>query len=328
MGATQARRGFFERPIRVTRTGFSSYLAASAIGVGSNFGEMCERASLVTHASIRCRACDGSGYLVLEPDALTAWALRIAREQSSDRRDELRRRLSEQSTCRPCRGSGYVTPATADRAPPADSMFTTVRCGRCRGCGETTTPNDASAETEDVCLHCGGKSFLIPVTVREKGSSKHGRPPKRDSSSDDDLAVEGVATPAWVDEDALLEMARASRVLGHLRREHPAEAAAAEAFDGPEGDKWGSHCWGRMFALWPLTQAGRQLAAEGAARSRGRHGFLISPLDLIASERDAEFRAGVTERNSRRRALIAQADRQARELWRRTSEVLRLAECA
>src|SRR5690606_33134149 len=131
----------------------------------------------------------------------------------------------------------------------------TVRCGRCKGTAETLSPNDESAERGDVCLDCLGDGYLVPITVRPVGSSKHGKPPPRVSDGDDvDLPLPSCSQ---LDEDELVEYGRVSRVLGIIRRATPELAAALEVYYGPDGDRWGGHKWGRAFALWPLTSAGQ-----------------------------------------------------------------------
>lgn len=318
-------------------------------GGGSNFGAMCERAALDAnkHASIQCRPCGGNGFVVLTEDDLEGWKIRIAdgmkrlseepdheqRKELHSRLDDIRQGLSQASVCEICKGSGYTTQKRADRAVAMDSMFTTVRCGRCRATGTDRNRGDAlRLILGDKCGKCGGEAYVVPVTAKEHGSSKSGKPPKKEPSTgaddnyDGPSPTNGVAAASWVDEDALAERGRVSRVLDAIRRENPAVGQAIATYNGPDGDKWGQNKWGRLFALWQHTEAGKQLALDGAKRSKGGHGFLIAPLELIATERDAEFRALTP--NPRRRALISQADRQARELHTSMTKAIRSSEAA
>ncbi len=312
----------------------SRYFAArDSAGGGSNFGSMCEAASRRTHASVQCRPCEGMGFRVLSERDLAYWRVQLAKTNDTHKQDQIRATITRESTCPVCEGSGYTTPSRADRAMAMDTMFTTVRCGRCRGCGETLNPNDATAEVEDVCVECLGKGHVIPITVREVGSSKGGRPPKRETGKDDEdddvldgVQVEGVATAQWVNEDALVELGRISRVMEQLRRDDPELVADLETYNGPEGDKWGAHKWGRLFALWPRTPAGRALAKINADRSKWAHKLKIKPIDLIANERDAKERGQTAD--PRVRALINQADSQARARWARVLEALSALEAA
>lgn len=303
---------------------------------------MAQMSLSISHASVECRACDGMGFRSVGQEEITLRMRRIQEEENPMRRAELREELSAETTCTVCKGSGYTTQSRADRAAAMDSMWTTVRCGRCKGTGETFDPSDETAEIGDVCPACGtmrgpnpalseANGFFVPVTVKEKGSSKHGKAPKREAGADPDAdGSPVVAFSAWVDEDALVERGSVARGLDELRRVYPALAAAAESYFGPDGDKWGGHQWGRLFALWQHTEAGRKLAEESAERSRAKHGFLLTPLDLIAAEREAAARAadpgtsaGTGRWHARRRALIGRADGQARSLYGRMMAELR-----
>lgn len=328
------------------------FSGGSGVALESNFGTMCERAAVVAHmhASVKCRACEGKGYRELEAAELDGWRkkinsyyLAIAEETDrekcdalQDRQDEIRRELSRASDCPVCRGSGYTTQKNVDRATAMDSMFTTVRCSGCRGCGETFPPNDETAERQDVCLRCAnpetraGDGYFVPVTVKETGSSKKGKAPKTEAGGDEGMdgapPTNDVVAASWVDEDELAERGRVSRFLERLRRSDPETAVSVELFNGPDGDKWGAHKWGRTFALWQATDAGIELARMGAERSSGAHGMRISMLDLIASERDAEVRA--SEPDPARRSLIAQADHEARGLKAKMDRALADSEAA
>lgn len=344
-------------------------------GGGSNYDAMCEALSQqrirTNHASVRCRACQGQGYYELTVDELQRRNRKLGEledlialaeveikdayvrnERLKDHRERLRKlrqELSRDSDCKACRGVGWMQPTRADLAVAMHSMWTTVVCTSCRGCGEpigdwkevranakvyrfsALCPTDETAERGDTCERCAGIQYLTPVTVKETGSSKGGRPPEyhRPADADDDSAgavLDGDLAPTFFDEDALVERGRVSRILEGIRRDKPEIAEALVQFYGPEGDKWGHHKWGRVFALWPLTQAGKKLAEFGANRSKDGHGWLMAPIDLIMNERDGEIRA---ERPMpARRALIAQADRQARELELKMREALSDTEAA
>lgn len=350
-----------QAPVVKTRISAGSiaryFSGGSEASGGSNFSVMCERAALSVHkhASVKCRACEGQGFRVLTPDDLVAWRRRIAEvakkleeEKDSERRDELierqdeiRKQMSKASTCTACDGSGYTTAKNIDRASAMDSMFTTVRCSSCQATGvDRRRSAVARLLLGDGCERCRprdelgqplddgpGPGFIVPVSVKEKGSSKSGKPPKREPGGDDGAEpTNDVVAASWVDEDKLAERGRVSRLLEAIRRDDPEVAEALAVFNGADGDKWGGHKWGRLFALWQCVPAGKQLAKDGAARSKGGHGWLIGSTDLIAGEREAEQRA--TEPNRHRRALIGQADREARALKARMDQKLRAVEAA
>jgi hypothetical protein len=360
---------------RVTQGSISRFFSGGGKQQGSsNFGAMCEVMAgsiQLGHSSVKCRACDGLGYRELSVEDLQRRARRVAeaqleladaekiqdsdlrtrrRGEATENLKKTRAALSRESDCIVCKGVGYTDPTRSDRATAMHSLFTTVWCATCRGCGEPVgpmvkleanartyrfyplNPTDDSAERQDRCERCDGTAYLVPVTVRSTGSSKGGKAPSRseaggaDEASDGTVLREGEAAPSWADEDDLAERGRVSRALEAIRRDKPDVAAALEAYYGPEGDKWGPHKWGRMFALWPLTQAGRKLAELGASRSKGGHGWLIAPIDLISNERDTDSRSDV--RDPGRRALIGQADKQARELHARMQRAINGTEAA
>lgn len=317
------------------------YLSGSSQpSISSNFGAMCEMLSrqVRKHGSVQCRVCDGLGARDLDESELAAREReieeledRITAEKDQGRRDDLfkeqrsmRERLVGDSTCRACRGTGYITEARADMAHAMDSMWTTVRCGRCKGCGETFPPTDESADEQDICPRCDngksglgerkGEGYIVPVTVKETGSSKKGKAPKTESGGDDldVMPANDLATATWVDEDAMAEYGHVSREMASLRKRNPILAGAIESYYGPDGDKWGSHKWGRLFSIWHFTSAGKRLAQEGAGKTSEALVDRIHPLDLIASERDAEVRGDVG--NYPRSKLIIQAEKQAREM--------------
>lgn len=317
----------------LTASSLARYFEEAETSLGSsNYFGMCEMAVRVSHASVTCRLCSGLGFKALDADEMRAVYKRIARETDPDKLWELRNSLSYESSCVVCHGSGVTTQRRADIATAMHPMFTTVRCGKCKGCGETFPPNDVTAERQDVCLACGGSAYVVPVTVKEKGSSKTGKPPKREPSSADDPDDAPVALSNWVDEDALVERGRVSRELEAIRRADPVIGLAINSYFGPDGDRWADNKWGRAFALWQHTDAGEALARESAERSNRGHGHLMRAIDLIATERDAEARAGAnTIRDpwrDRRRALIALADKQARELHARMQRTIRQTEAA
>jgi hypothetical protein len=301
----------------------ATMLSRSAPGAGSNYGGMCERVASMAIIGYPCGRCDGMGFRELEPEELARWRVRILSAKRPGDRDELRAMLSLESTCRICDGTGFITGRIA--TVKIDSMWTTVWCGKCRGSGETWPPSDRTAEIEDVCQRCGGAMYVVPITVRSVGSTRSGRLPRHavDLSSDGLEIDTGQREELseWVDETSLLEFGRASAALEELRRTDEATAAAVEAYCGPEGDRWGKHAWGRLFALWPLTTSGLRLLELGLSRSREDVRHLLDPLQVLASEREAEARA--TQPDQRRRHYIRKSDHEARELWSYAQDVMR-----
>jgi hypothetical protein len=83
---------------------------------------------------------------------------------------------------------------------------------------------------------------------------------------------------------------------------------------GPEGDTYSGHTWGRRFALWPLTEAGRRLADESRGTSTKRAPY-ERLLELCAVEHAEAVQADRVD--PRRSSLVRRADADARALERR-----------
>jgi hypothetical protein len=308
------------------------YYAGSDVG-SSNYKGMCAAVLADSHASVDCRACSGKGYRELSPEELRKWSNQIAAQKTTEHRDQVRRSLSRASDCAICRGSGKVSARRGDHAAAMDSMWTTVRCGLCRGCGETTAPTDTSAERQDVCLNCGGAAYIVPVTVRSKGSTNEGGS-GGSSATDYDAGPLMLAGPADPTADADHDLSERRQVAAELRRletQDPQLAAALASYHGPEGERWIRHRWGRGFVVWQHTRAGKQLAEHVAAQSLRGCGYLVAPTERLARARDTQERppAGRTTADHQlQRVLLGKADREARELLRRLLATTSAAETA
>ncbi len=308
----------------------TSYFAGQDAGsAGSNYMGMCAAVLAVSHVSVDCRACSGRGFRELSVDELRKWQQNIADQETTEHRDQVRRALSRASDCKACRGSGKVSARRGDHASAMDSMWTTVRCGTCRGGGETTRPTDTSAERGDVCLVCGGDAYIVPVTVR---ASKHlGSGGGGGSATDGDCLP--APPPTTLSREHDLDGKREiKREIESLRARDPQLADALASFHGHEAEPWVGHRWGRGFCVWQHTPAGRLIAHEVAEQSERRAGFLVAPTRLLALARDQLEMPGdapVMLRDvTRLRVLMARADREARDLLRRMQAVVAQVESA
>lgn len=273
---------------------------------------MCEVAADQATKSAKCRACHGLGYRDGDPFKIAKWQKELARPNVSPQRAEsLRERLHDESQCRKCCGTGYRE--TKVKREAFDSTWTTARCERCKGCGEV--PNE---DAEDVCPRCLGDMCVVPATVKRTGSSKKGRlPPGSTSMTDSDMrptpggvwSSEVIEKLPEFDEEELDELVQTARI---AKRIDPAIMSAVQAWEGPDGVKWAPTKWGRIFALWPFTEAGKQVFRDAAPNSRQGSGFLRRPIDVIAEIRESESRAEI--QSIRYASLFRQADWQAREL--------------
>lgn len=301
-------------------------------GAGSNYEEDVAAVLARGQVSVDCRACSGRGYRDVPEADLRKWEASIAEQTTTEHRDQVRQALSRASDCPSCRGSGKVPARRGDHAAAMDSMWTTVCCGTCHGCGETTNPTDTSAERQDVCLACGGASYIVPVTVRTKGSGNGGAS-GGSSGLDGDAAPLVLASPepAHETEHDASEHVRIAHDLDALRAQDPQLAAALASFHGPEGDAWVEHRWGRGFVVWQHTPAGRQLAEHVAEQSIRGCGHLVAPLDRIARARETQERPPVGRApadHQLQRSLLGRADREARELLRRVRAVAEVESAA
>lgn len=298
-------------------------------GAGSNYMGMCAAVLADSHASVDCRACSGRGFRELSVDELRKWSHRIAAQETTEHRDQVRRALSQASDCAACRGTGKVSAPRGDHAAAMDSMFTTVRCGLCKGCGETTAPTDTSAERGDVCLGCGGASYIVPVTVRAKKQQDQGG---GGSSATDGDCLPAPPQAAHEHRHHADDRQRVAQELQTLRSQDPQLADAITSYHGPESEPWVRHRWGRGFCLWQHTPAGKLVVREVSEQSERRAGFLVAPTRLLALARDQLELPGdahVVFRDAQRlRVLMARADREARDLQRRMQAAITRVETA
>lgn len=284
-----------------------AYLSRTAPGTQTNYGEMCERAAAARKVSETCPSCGGAGYRELTRGELERRSARIASTKDSFERQLLREELGTDSDCRVCNGVGYVEREVLRRG--FDKFATTAWCGRCRGSGEVR-----NEDRQDECPRCleyrerGAVvcGYIVPATVKETGCSRSGKPPQR-------IGIDDAAGDPWNAFEAQVEAhGRETRRFDAFRRANPTAAAALTILESDEGHRWAATKWGRLFALWPLTSAGKKLIRDGRARSRAGHGFTLRDTEVLASERNAE--EATSTPNLRRRAWLAQADREARRL--------------
>lgn len=298
-------------------------------GPGSSYLGMCAVVIASSLASVDCRACSGKGFRVLTEAELKVWAHKIAAQETTEERERVRRKLSQASDCQSCRGTGKMPARRGDHSAAMDSMWTTVRCEHCRGCSEVRNPTDSSAERQDVCLHCGGEGYIVPISVRSKGSSNAGG--SRDSGPTYDTGPLLLATPdpSTEAERRLSERRSVAAELEALEARDPQLAAALASYHGPESAPWVGHRWGRAFVLWQHTTAGKQLAEFVAARSPQRSGYLVAVTERLAQARESVERP--THGPARGdavmvRVLVTRADQEARAILRRLQDAVHTLE--
>lgn len=299
--------------------------ARKVVNADDAYLAMCSGTLAISHTSVRCRACEGHGFRELSVEDMQARADGIAAATDTKARDQLRKDLSAETTCQVCLGIGYTTQRRADRATAMDSMFTTVRCGRCRGCGEVTTPTDTSAERQDACLGCGGAGYFVPVTVKDRGSTKHGRAPALENAEAGDYPPSHTvsASHATQDDVEAPQNRHTAESLERLGAADPRLAAALASYYGPDGDQWVDHRWGRAFAVWQHTDSAKSLAAHLAETSHRGAGFLQDVTTLLKGARAAQECGELpkTRDGALVRVLLGRVHTEARELLGRVERV-------
>jgi len=274
----------------------------------SNYLEMC-RALARVEVSETCQRCEGTGIRPLSKAQMNIWRRQIAK---SDNPTKLRDQMIQSTHCPDCNGTAVVLKMSRFVAP--DSMFNTVACPVDRGVAQRPCPHP----------DCDG-GCIIPITVREMGSSRSGYLPRTALAfgSSDDFGASGLALGEQIvakDNLDLDELAKTGEVVDLVRARDAQAANALARFHGPEGDKWARTKWGRAFSVWDLTSPGRRFAEEAARASKAGSGFLLNPLDRLASVRLAEATTKVP--NVRWRAFIKRTDTEARELLARADALL------
>jgi hypothetical protein len=220
---------------------------------------------------------------------------------------DLRYKIQLSAVCPECDGIGCLE---SHRGRRPVEWFVGTQCYHCRASGEKR-----NEDRQDICPVCSedgersesspwlGPGFTVPITARPTGGHAGGYRWSGGSSTD---SAEVVPLANYDQEESAVQFGKALRLVSSLKAQDAAIGAAVEAYCGPDGQKWAGHRYGRMFALWPLTTAGRMLI-DGASWE-----FKIPPCERIAVERTNE--AKQADPTGRRRALIRRADEQARVL--------------
>jgi len=185
--------------------------------------------------------------------------------------------------CPRCKGIGHHARARENRVMPRHGH---VRCSKCRGSGSAGG---------DPCLWCGGDGYVEIDPVFPTGFQFQALPQPRDA--------------------AITRYAGVSRTLARVHDASERAYAALVAYYGDQGARWALTARGRLFALYPLTQAGKKLLA-GNRNAEGLRAAeqldVLMTLDGIQSKRE-------------RRALFLLADEQAREMLSRALATWRKA---
>lgn len=195
-----------------------------------------------------------------------------------------------------------------------------------------TTPDprdDRAAERGDRCPTCqgldaqGGPGWIVPISVRPalRTSQVEEQPDGADDYQRGYPESDFVA-PA-PDDDPLAK-------LDELRHDDPELAAGVMLYNGPHGDLYAAHAWGRRFALWLASEHGRILLAEATTTPAEPPGGFPDQVSRMVAQLAAERLEEVqgADGNPRRRALLSGADDDARRLEVRVLDFMREVERA
>lgn len=209
----------------------------------------------------------------------------------------------------PCGGcvAGVVVPDADDFARELEAANAERVANRHLGATPTISPG--------TCRHCRGTG-VIPSRLPIRDASELTAQPIQSSHSEQGY------TP---DEGLLARYARVSQRLHAMRRHH---VAVLHAFFGEDGMHWALTDLGQIWAIYPLTRAGRELlgfTASAKRRSPKKQAKRPEPERAVLSplERLAALRRGGQTAETRARFAAAEYEAQAalqsaREGWMTT----------
>jgi len=235
----------------------------------STFGPIVEKIAMDGFSSTTCVKCDGAGIL-------DNGGVRLEDKCTSCRGSGLHPRKDGESQkwCLTCDGKGRVPPYEEDvehggwcplcRGTGSGSVERRAqrrpRCRLCRPEPFVTFTDDATGETIKAPLatawvprHC------CPNCLGTGDEPIGAKPIQKDAEGGGVLG----------DDAALTRFAITSRRADAVKAISPSLHAALEAFYGDVGHRWASSPFGRMFALFHLTPAGKTLARMGLPQSEG-----------------------------------------------------------
>lgn len=259
----------------------------------STFSSMIERLDSDKHFSTPCRRCDGVGFSAEDSIQTT----RALRRLEDERRDAIRR------------GGAYTVDG--------------------KKVNENHDPWEAyqekARELSPQCALCEGKGVAkVRGRVIQKDWRRYNWTRfERDPETQQVVAVTLDARPTKGHQPALaeppphqilVEYAKTSRLIDRVGELSPRALVVLEVYYGDEGAVWGRKTQGRMFSLYRLTKAGRQVLTHGAQHT--------NPTDLgISARLGVEADLDKQQPKVWRRQLLNLADEQARRMYDRACAI-------
>jgi hypothetical protein len=194
--------------------------------------------------------------------------------------------------CSRCKGTGAV-PGKGLRWPSRNLLH--ERCEPCKGTGRIplTKALKLLYDEPPICSRCGGDGYQTPITVNKGPGQRH--------------EASYVMDDAEAERDGVI-----SRVLVHMEDHFPAQHLAVRMYLGSIGAHWGTRPeFRRIFALWPLTEAGAKLVKFSRVRDKSDHWANVDDHHVLAQE----FKEQASSPQPERGALIGQATNAAVVLW-------------
>lgn len=300
----------------------------------STFGPIVEKIVMDGYGSAPCGKCEGAG-IIEEGGGVT---LETRCRSCNGTGDAPRKAGEAHQWCWTCGGQGVEAPYEVEL--PSGGW-----CPSCRGTG--CSPVERRAMRRPRCQWC--RPDVVTVKDERAGTSSRleiaaARVPRHCcpnclGTGEEPLTAKRVQKDdegggVVANDAALTRFAITSRRADKVKDISPALHAALEAFYGDVGHRWARTEFGRMFALYHLTPAGKKLARVAAPTGQRKAGKKKNKAKskaarveqaLSAVELNAQERIGVqanlqkTQHNDDRRALLKAAGEQAEALYLRAA---------
>ncbi len=193
--------------------------------------------------------------------------------------------------------------------------FTSAQCAKCGGSGileiggigHDAAGRETRSEYGGWCDRCKGTGHT-PIRTRNSRHELTARPKGLQRESE-----------GYVPDDyTLTRFAIVSRRLGKVAEVSPESAQVLVAFYGDQGARYGRTRLGRLFAVYPHTSAGQELALAAASEAKCVPLSHLERLEVQAElQHDmARLPAGkIDETHARRQRLLTEASKEAAALY-------------
>jgi hypothetical protein len=279
----------------------------------STFGPIVEKIAMDGYASAECGKCGGSG--ILEDGG---FRLESKCRGCGGSRLQPRKAGEPQQWCLTCGGLGREMPYEVECEHGG-------WCPTCRGTGGSSVERRAIRRPR--CSWCRPEPYVFFTDERTGGTTRaplitawvpRHACPNCLSTGDEPITAKPVLVPdegggALGADEALTRFAITSRRAGSVKDVSPALHAALASFYGDVGSRWALTQFGRLFALYHLTPAGKKLArmgietAEKGKKKKGKNAAKTQRLIEAALARGKRNEADRLARELKRQQAVAGA---------------------